>query len=126
MLLVALSALTLASAAQVDAPPPPSIADRPHAALLTAIRGRCPPMEPRVRAAGPDQMLRLESGFRDQLPAENRSRLDQAQRGGGDRCGAGDASCQATAGLSAIVDSDLVGVFADYLCKRETELVAPQ
>ena len=120
MLLEALSALALASAAQVDTPPPPSIEDRPHLDLLIAIRSRCPPMEPKVRSASPDALTRLETGFRSQLPPTDRSRLDQARRAGA-RCGKdAAASCQANAQLSAIVDTDLVGAFADYVCARET------
>jgi hypothetical protein len=123
MLLEALSALTLASAAQAQAPPPP-IEDRPVAALLLALRGHCPPVEPRVRSARPEELMRLETGFREQLSAPNRSRLDQAQaraqRSGGARCGAGDARCQAHAGLSAILDGDQMGAFALYVCAHET------
>jgi hypothetical protein len=120
MLLEALSSLALASAVQADTPPPPAIADRPHRDLLIAIRGRCPPMEPKVRSASPDEMTRLETGFRDQLSPQDRSRLDQARHAGA-RCGKGAAAdCQPNAQLSAIVDTDLVGAFAEYVCARET------
>jgi hypothetical protein len=125
MLLEALSAVLLASAAQAEAPPP-SLARHPGEDLLIAIRGRCPPVEPRVRSAKPDELLRLETGFRDQLSAPDRSRLDQARRGGA-RCTAkSGASCQADAALSAVVDSDLLGAFAEYVCARETAAAAPR
>jgi len=121
MLLEALSALLLAAAAQPGAPPPSSLAAHPREDLLIAMRSRCPPMEPRVRSARPDELLRLETGFRDQLPAPERSRLEQARRTGGARCGSGSgASCQANATLSAIVDNGLLRAFADYVCARET------
>jgi len=121
MLLEALSALVLTTSAQAEAPPPSSLAAHPREDLLIALRGRCPPMEPKVRAAGPDELLRLETGFRDQLSAQDRSRLEAAQRSGGPRCDAeSGASCQADAGLSAIGGSDLLGAFAEYVCARET------
>lgn len=119
MLLEALSALMLASAAQANAPPPPSLERRPHEDLLIAMRGRCPAMVARIESAKPGEMLLLESGFRDQLSATDRSKLDQAQSAGGHCPASGGPSCQAKAGLSAIVDSDLVGAFADYVCARE-------
>lgn len=127
MLLEALSALTLAAAAPADAPPAVG-AVSPTESLLTAIRSRCPTMEPKVRAAGPDELLRLEHGFRIQLSPRNRSRLEKARHTSHARCGAapgGAPSCQANADLSAIVDSDLVGAFADYVCKQETAATAP-
>ena len=120
MLLEALSALTLASAAQADAPPPPSLERRPVEDLMVAMRGRCPPMVARIQSAKPGELLRLEAGFRDQLGAPDRSKLEQAQRAGGHCPASGGPSCQAKANLSAIVDSDLVGAFADYVCARET------
>jgi hypothetical protein len=82
-------------------------------------------MEPRVRSAGPDKLLRLETGFRDQLPPPDQSRLDQARRAGA-RCPAKrNASCQADAALSAVLESDLMGAFAEYVCARETAAAAP-
>ena len=134
MLLEALSALMLASAAQAEAPPQ-SAAGRPLEDLLLAMRSHCPPMVPRVRSAGPDELMRLETGFRDQLPPPDRSRLDQAraraqaqaQRGGAGRCDArGGASCQADAALSAILDSGQMGAFTEYVCARETAAIAPR
>jgi hypothetical protein len=102
------------------------LARHPREDLLVAVRGRCPPMEPKVRAAGPDELLRLETGFRGQLSTTDRSKLDQARRGGA-RCGADSgADCQANAGLSAVVDSDLLGAFAEYVCARETAAAAPR
>jgi hypothetical protein len=127
MLLEALSALMLASAAQAprpQQPPPPPIEDRPVAALLLALRGHCPPVEPRIRSAGPEALMRLETGFRDKLAAPNRSRLDQTRRSGGARCAAGDASCQAHAGLSAILDSGQMGAFALYVCAQAAAAAA--
>ena len=118
MLLEALSALMLASAAQAVAPPT-SLAGRPVEDLHIAMRSRCPAMVPRIQSVTPAELLRLEAGFRAQLAAEDRAKLDQTQQAGG-RCPAsGGPSCQARAGLSAIVDSDLLGAFADYVCARE-------
>lgn len=128
MLLEALSALTLAAAAPADAPPAAG-AVAPAESLLTAIRSRCPPMEPKVRSAGPDELLRLENGFRIQLSPRNRSRLEKARRSSHARCGAAPGSapsCQANADLSAILDSDLVGAFADYVCAKETAATKPR
>jgi hypothetical protein len=133
MLLEALSALMMASAAQAETPAPSDLVDRPHAGLFIAIRGRCPPMEPRVRAASSGELLRLATGFRDRLSSMNRSRLDkamedmEAMRKDLAGCGPKDGvDCQARANLSAITDSDLMGAFADYVCKRETAAVVPR
>ena len=125
MLLEALSALMLASAAQAEAPPT-SLAGRPVEDLNIAMRSRCPPMAPRIQSATPAELLRLEAGFRAQLTAPDRSRLDQAQGAGGHCPASGGPGCQARAQLSAIVDTDLVGAFADYVCAREAATTAPR
>jgi hypothetical protein len=127
MLLETLSALVMMSAAQADAPPPSDLLDRPHAGLFMAIRARCPPMEPKVRAAAPEEIKRLTTGFYDQLSSMNKQRLDKAMEDTGamgrDLAGCGpkdSARCQARTHLSAIIDTDLMGAFADYVCARET------
>jgi hypothetical protein len=130
LLLEALTALTLASATQAEAPAPSAPTSSPIELFLIAIRSRCPPVEPKVRAASPAALLRLETGFRSQLSAPDRTRLDQARRGG-DHCPAGsavghDANCQSNADLSAILHSDLTGAFAEYVCAKETAADAPR
>jgi hypothetical protein len=83
-------------------------------------------MVPKVQSASPDELLRLTTGFRDQLTALDRSKLNQARRSAGARCGAeSPASCQANNELSAILHSDQMGAFVEYVCARETTTGVP-